>query len=791
MGIGTSGINSYDVTLNLLEDERLWRMLYKGYMGSSFSDYYMDCDDDLYYATKTAIHCLVEGVEPKERYEVPDRVGIGEDIPLSSVKKRGAKVLEVAQKIYEYGINGKESYVKPNVELAKKGEPKIEKINNEEYYVFYYGVQANRDIGKYKIAIDNFSNKTKILNIENKEAVETSNLEFKIAIPIKEITKNIEGTIKIVDAKMKTYPIFYANAYIEEYQDYITYADSVENISTNANLEVNAYQSKINIIKLEEETEKPLEGVKFSLKYLDTNENIGEFTTNEKGEITVTGLRQGKIGVTEIQTLDDYELDTKMKEIELGFNQIKEIKIYNGHKKGELKLIKVDGENPEIKLEGVEFDLIDKNGNVVKHLVTDKNGEAVATDINTGDYILKETKTKEEYKIGLDKEVKITWNNQETLTIENTKKKGKVKIVKQDKDNAEIKLQGVKFNLLNEQQEIIEQLITDENGEAVSSNLPIGKYYLKETETNDNYILNDTTIETSIEEDKVTEVIAQNEKIKGQIKIEKTSEDKNNILGTEAGSPIENAKFNIYNTSGKLVEQIITDKDGIARSNKLEKGKYVVQEVETGKWYMLNDKKYNVEITKNEEIVKLEITNKSQDPKVDISKKCKSKVKANEEIDYAFDIKNTGNVALSNFTWYDMLPNKYAKITKIETGTYNQDIIYSIYYKTNQKEEYMVIKKDLNSKENNYIDLTNLHLDEGEEIIEIKVCFGNVGVGFESVDKPHIFMQVKDGINNDEKIENYTALEGYNQEYKVSDDDTATSIVYNVVEQKKLPRTGF
>lgn len=671
------------------------------------------------------------------------------------------------------------------------GEPKIETINDNEYYVFYYELQANRKLENYIVRTIIFPIQTKTFNMANKQVEQTSDSRFKLAIPVKDITKDIKGTIKIVNAKIKTYPVFYANAYSEEYQDYITYANSIENISFDQNLTFSGYQSKINIIKLEEETQKPLKGVKFSAKYLDTNENIGEFTTNEKGEISITGLRQGKIGITEVQTLEDYELDKETKEIDLGFNQIKEIKIYNGHKKGELKLIKVDEENPEIKLEGVEFNLIDKNGNVVKHLVTDKNGEAVATDINTGDYILKETKTKEEYKIGLDKEVKITWNNQETLTIENTKKKGKVKIVKQDKDNAEIKLQEVKFNLLNEQQEIIEQLITDENGEAVSSNLPIGKYYLKETETNDNYILNDTTIETSIEEDKVTEVIAQNEKIKGQIKIEKTSEDKNNILGTEAGSPIENAKFNIYNTSGKLVEQIITDKDGIAISNKLEKGKYVVQEVETGKWYMLNDKKYNVEITKNEEIVKLEITNKSQDPKVDISKKCKSKVKANEEIDYTFDIKNNGNVDLSNFTWYDILPNKYAKITKIETGTYNQDIIYSIYYKTNQKEEYMVIKKDLNSKENNYIDLTNLHLDEGEEIIEIKVCFGNVGVGFESVDKPHIFMQVKDGINNDEKIENYTALEGYNQEYKVSDDDTAVSIVYNVVEPKKLPRTGF
>lgn len=700
-GIGTSGMNNYEVSLKVLKDERLWRILYKGYMGSTYKDFNLECDDDLYYATKVAVHCLVEGVSPKERYEVPHRVGKGENVSLEEVQRRGAKVLEISQKIYDYGINGKETYAKPSIKAVKKYEPKIENINNTEYYVFYYELNSNRDIEKCKINIENFPEKTKVFNMENKEIVELSKSEFKLAIPTKNIKKDINGIIKIIDAKIKTYPVFYANAYSEEYQDYITYADKVENISSKQNLEINAYQSTIKIVKLEEETQKPIKGVKFSAKYLDTNEEIGQFTTDEKGEIIINKLRQGEIGITEIETVGDYKIDTDTKKIELGFKQDKEIKIYNKLKKGKLKVIKVD------------------------------------------------------------------------------------------KDDSNIKLEGVKFNLLNEKKEGIKELTTNENGEIELNNLIIGKYYLKEIETDKDYVLNEEIIEIRIEDDKISEIIVQNEKIKGQIQIEKISEDRNNILDKEVGSPIANAKFNIYKDNGKLVEQIITNKDGIALSSKLEKGKYAVQEVETGKWYILDDKKYNAEINKNEEIVKLKITNKSQNPKVDILKKCKSKVKANEEINYTFDIKNVGNVALSNFTWYDMLPYKYAKITKIETGTYNQDINYSIYYKTNKKDEYMIIKKELNSKENNYIDLTKLYLAEGEEITEIKVCFGNVGIGFESVDKPHIFMKVKDGMNNDEKIENYTLLEGYNQEYKVSDEDTATSIVHNVVEPKKLPRTGF
>ena len=183
--------------------------------------------------------------------------------------------------------------------------------------------------------------------------------------------------------------------------------------------------------------------------------------------------------------------------------------------------------------------------------------------------------------------------------------------------------------------------------------------------------------------------------------------------------------------------------------------------------------------------------NKSKDPEVDITKKSKNLVAPNEELDYEFTIKNSGNTSLEDFTWYDILPSEYAKITKISTGTYNQDINYSVYYKTNKKDEYMVLKKELNSKENNYIDVTRIYLEPDEKITEIKVKFGSVDKGFQNVEKPHIFMLVNDGLENDIKIENQTILEGTHQTYKVCDEDETVTTIYNVVKPKKLPRTGF
>lgn len=38
-GVGTGAGDSYDVTLSLMKDQKLWRVLYKGYMGSKYSDW--------------------------------------------------------------------------------------------------------------------------------------------------------------------------------------------------------------------------------------------------------------------------------------------------------------------------------------------------------------------------------------------------------------------------------------------------------------------------------------------------------------------------------------------------------------------------------------------------------------------------------------------------------------------------------------------------------------------------------------------------------------------------------
>lgn len=317
-GIGTGADESYDVTLSMLSDEKLWRVLYKGFMGSSYQEWNLECEDDFYYATKTAIHSLVQNISPIEKYEEPTRVGYGENVSFEDVLRRARKVLDVAQKLYEYGLYGDEKYKEPKIEIIKISAEEQE-LNNEKYLVQNYKVVGNRKISSFDISIKDFP--------EN-AVVQKENDGFKILIPTKNILENIEGTIEIDNVKIKTYPVFYAKSYDENTQNYITYASNYEEVKCDKKEIIDAYKSKIIVNKIDGQNKNPLAGVIFNLLDGDKTK-INQYETNENGQILIENLKQGKYYLQEVKTQDKYyELKDEI-EIELNWNEEKEIIVEN------------------------------------------------------------------------------------------------------------------------------------------------------------------------------------------------------------------------------------------------------------------------------------------------------------------------------------------------------------------------------------------------------------------------------------------------------------------------------
>lgn len=552
-------------------------------------------------------------------------------------------------------------------------------------------------------------------------------------------------------------------------------------------------KGQIRIIKVDADyNEVKLEGVEFQI--IDKNNNIIEtIKTNSEGEAVTSRIPIGNYKIKEVSlgTNEEYVLNDEVKTVTVEEDKIKTIQFENEHKKGNLKIYKVDLDNNKLPVSDVEFEIIDKDG--YKYTATsDENGIAYIPNIRTGITTIRELKTNKIYKISEETyEADIKWNETTDITITNEKLKGQIEVYKLDAEDKEIKLEGVEFQVINSNGEVVETIVTNKDGYAVTSRIPIGEYMLKEIKTDNMHILNKDIIKVDVTTDITSKLEITNERIKGQIKVIKTSEDDNFINGKEKGSPIENVKFEVYDSNNNLVDEITTSEDGTAITRLLDKGYYFIKEIESGEWYLLNEKTFEAELKEHQEIVSVEITNESEKPDVDIEKTGIIQTTANQEIRYDFHIKNTGNVKLDHFTWYDYLPTDYVRITKLITGTYNQDLNYSIYYKTN-KNDYKLLKDNLNTQVNNYIDFSKLELEADEYITEFKADFGTVDVGFESVINPYIFVRVNSNVHDNDTFTNKTRIEGYNKTYMVWDEDDHTTKVYEKeVPVKKLPRTGM
>ncbi len=503
-GVGT-GYDSYETTISKEKDNKIWRILNKGYMGATYKEWNLECDDDFYSATKIALHSLVEGIAPKDKYVLGDRSVDGNSV--EEIRRRGAKVLEVSQKLYEYGINGEEIYEAPRVSISAQGEYKKETIGNTLYYVQNYKVTGNKNLKSYEVEIQDFPSGTKILDSKNKERNVLSENYFRVAIPINKIKKDIDGKINIKNAYVKTNPVFFCKSAIENAQSYATYTSGYEKTSTNTSLKIKANKCNLEILKIDQETKEPIANVTFKIK----NKNgdvLGKVTTNEKGIAKLEGLEPQNVIIKEIEVPVNYVLSKEEKEVTLKWGEKTTVEFENELKKGNLRIIKVDKDNNEILLEGVKFGIYDKSGKLVEEVVTDEKGEVNINDLPIGDYTVKETETKEGYKQAEEKEIEIKWKETTIIKIENEKQKGQIKIIKVSEDdnkiNGDLKgtpLKNVVFELKRENGELVGTYVTDKEGIILTEELELGEYILKETKTDKNYILNEEEYIVQIEKD--------------------------------------------------------------------------------------------------------------------------------------------------------------------------------------------------------------------------------------------------------------------------------------------------
>ena len=274
------------------------------------------------------------------------------------------------------------------------------------------------------------------------------------------------------------------------------------------------------------------------------------------------------------------------------------------------------------------------------------------------------------------------------------------------------------------------------------------------------------------------------------IEIDKISSGESEITGKGEGEPLEGAKFNVKSEDGSFNKDYYTDANGKITLSNMDIQKYIITELESAKYYLLN-KDTVIEVTPEHDgdDQKVVFENTPVDIKVNVDKDSdKEEVQGNEILTYTIDnIKNLSNVPLDNFTLTDDLPDE-VRLQKLQTGTYNEDLKYSIYYNTNKREN-IKLQDNLSTKVNNEIDFTNLELAKDEYVTQFQLKFGTVKIGFSNVEEMTVTTKAIEGLEKDSVFENNVNVEGTYIDVPTEDeDDVPTKVYENVLKVTKVSK---
>lgn len=786
-GVGELPDYTVDVDATITEvlgNVAIWRTVINGFPYKTASELGLANDMEAFQATKQAIYCILYDFDPNTRFRGAEQ---GADARGDAIKRAIVNMVNI-------GRNGSQVPSDSNITLSNSGSL----YEDGNYYTQKVNVSSTVEMAGYTItATANLPQGTIITNSNGTQTNSfNGNESLYIKIPKSQMAQDITNAIINVQGKVKTYPVFFGKTRIEETQNYALTYDPFGDGVGRATLNVKTNTGKVQVNKTDDETHNPIQGVTFSLKKSDGT-IVGTTTTNENGIATFDKLYQGNYKLVEVETNPKYILNEAEFDVNVEYNKTTSIDIQNEHKKGNIKVYKVDKDNNRVVLGNVEFDLFSHEFNkVIGTYYTDVDGKLEIDNLRIGDYSLIEKKTNQWYNLAEDTDIEVEWNLTKELQIENELKKGSIRIIKVDEENNEVKLENVKFNVMDKDGNILEELITDKNGEATTSKYAIRDFSelkIQEVETLDTYVLDDEIHTIELEENQIKDVVFQNEKIKGQIEVTKISENDNKLTGDKKGTPLEGAIFEIYNQNDELVDTLVTDNQGKALSKLLVKGQYYLKETNSGsKYYLINSDIFKAEIKEHKQIVNVTVEDESVDIEVEVEKKGFVETQSKDSIYYDFkNIKNKSNVPLDNFTWQDTLPTQALRVDKIYTGTWNENLEYSIWYKTN-KNDYKMLVDGLSTQVNNEVSFKTAELEDDEYITEYEFRFGTVMVGFSEVEQPILYCDMLEGLGNGFVFTNYTKVYGNYEDKYVEDKDEWTTVTYfkEIEVTQKLPRTG-
>ena len=294
-------------------------------------------------------------------------------------------------------------------------------------------------------------------------------------------------------------------------------------------------------IKVHKRTEGDLNisGITFYLKGTsDTGREINiPAETDKDGIAKFENVPIGTYKVIEDEKTVPYGyLVAAEKEVTVTYAETVDTDILNAEQTGTVKVHKkTDGMT---NIEGIRFILsgVSDTGREIRiEAVTNKDGIAKFENVPIGTYTITEdgSTVPAAYLTADEQEVTVEYNETAEVAFENIEKTGEIKVTKTTVGN--INVSGITFNLRGTSdsgRDIDIPAVTDENGVAIFSEIPIGTYTIYEDEKTvpTAYLVADPQ-NVTVTYAETKEVPIENKEKTGSITVHKTTEGQKNIEG--------------------------------------------------------------------------------------------------------------------------------------------------------------------------------------------------------------------------------------------------------------------
>ena len=347
---------------------------------------------------------------------------------------------------------------------------------------------------------------------------------------------------------------------------------------------------------------------------------VTTLTTDANGEASVDGLFPASYYVKEITAPANFKLSTTVYPVAADTTIPQEITV---PEQPQVVFVKVQKSAdcdlsvyPSLSLKGAKFGVYsDQNcTTLVDTLITDTFGKATSKALPPAQYWVKEIEAPTGFALNATVFAADLRNAAEkTVEVTDDVPRGRISVLKATNHPEWVTdLSGAKFGIYHDAActDSVEELTTATDGTATSSELLVGRYYVKEIVPLRDHAATDTVYTVDTVNGQTTAINNGNAVLNETTSIMLT---KSAESGSQASYSLGGAVYGVYLTpdcSGQSVGSITTEDDGSGELRPVAPGRYYVKEIEPPFGFDLDDRVYTVDAGGNS-IVTLAVVDKN------------------------------------------------------------------------------------------------------------------------------------------------------------------------------------